>query len=205
MTTIITRLYPDAATAQSVVAALTAKGHLPENIDIIGSGEAARLRAARVSAHAAAAYGPALTDGRALVVVRAPFAPMGTALSAMRIVNATPSIKVGLADEDEYIREEPDVIVKDRLMPPGTFFMSNPHRSLPRGHILGSDPIIRGRRATSAMAGGGYISTKFWPMKLVSTGRQAHSAMKGGWLVSSLFGIPTLVRDWGPREIKTIL
>lgn len=205
MTTIITRLYADRATADRVVAALATKGHLPENIDVITSGEAATLHAARVSARAAAAYGPALTGGRALVVVRAPFAPIGTARSAMRIVNATPSIKVGLDDEDEYIREEPAVIIQDRVLPPGTFFMSNPHRSLPRGHILGSDPITHGRRATSAIAGGAYMSTKFWPMKLVSKGREAHSAIRGGWLFSSLFGIPTLVKDWGPRDIKTIL
>lgn len=205
MTTIITRLYPDVATAQAVVAALAAKGHTPDTIDIITSGEAAGLKAARVGASAAAAYGPALTGGKALVVVRAPFAPIGTARSAMRIVNATPSIKVGLEDEDEYIREDPVVMVRDRVLPPGTFFMSNPHRSLPRGHILGSNPISRGRRATSAIAGGAYMSTKFLPMKLVSTGRQAKSAMHGGWLVSSMFGMATVIRDWGPRDIKTIL
>jgi hypothetical protein len=205
MTTIITRLYPDATTAQAVVAALAAKGHTNDTIDVITSGDAAGLKAARVSARAAAAYGPALTGGRALVVVRAPFAPIGTARSAMRIVNATPSIKVGLDDEDEYIREDPEVIVRDRVLPPGTFFMSNPHRSLPRGHILGSDPITHGRRANSAISGGAYISTKFWPMRLVSKGREARSAIRGGWLASSMFGIPTVIRDWGPRDIKTIL
>jgi hypothetical protein len=54
MTTIITRLYPDTATAQSVIGALLAEGHVEDYIDVIGKdGEsdiASRLRNARVGA-----------------------------------------------------------------------------------------------------------------------------------------------------------
>ena len=61
----------------------------------------------------AAAYAPAVAEGRALLVVRAPFAPVGTARHAIKTVNRYPALSVGLEDEDVYIREDPKV--KDLL------------------------------------------------------------------------------------------
>lgn len=204
MTTIITRLYADAAAAQSVVAALLAEGHSSATVQVItkdGAGSAAdRMHAARVGAASARAYAGPVGEGRALLVVAAPFAPMGTALNAIRTVNRFPSINVGLADEDVYIRDEPQVNLSGQVLQGTVFFMSNPHRSLPQGHILGSNPIIHSRPRTSAIRGGAYISTKFWPMKLVSKPKEGTSALRGTWLLSSLFGIPTLIRNWPPRD-----
>jgi hypothetical protein len=204
MTTIITRLYADAAAAQSVVAALLAEGHSSATVQVItkdGAGSAAdRMHAARVGAASARAYAGPVGEGRALLVVEAPFAPMGTALNAIRTVNRFPAINVGLADEDVYIRDEPQVNLSGQVLQGTVFFMSNPHRSLPQGHILGSNPIIHSRPRTSAIRGGAYISTKFWPMKLVSKPKVGTSAMRGTWLFSSLFGIPTLIRNWPPRD-----
>jgi hypothetical protein len=197
MTTIITRLYSDTATAQSVAAALMAEGHDQDYVDVIGKdGEGdvmGRLRHARVSAVAGKAYAPAIAKGNTLVVVRAPFTPMGAARNAMKVVDRTKSIKVGIASEDEYIREEPRIAARGRVLPPGTFFMSNPHRSSTHGHILGSNPIIHSKPRTSAISGGAYMSRFFWPMKLVSRPKEGTSAIRGGWLVSSMFGIPTLI------------
>jgi hypothetical protein len=83
MTTIIIRLYADAAAAQGVVAALLAEGHSPATVQVItkdGARSAAdRMHAARVGATAARAYAGPVGEGRALLVVDAPFAPMGTA------------------------------------------------------------------------------------------------------------------------------
>jgi hypothetical protein len=204
MTTIITRLYPDLATAKGVVAALEANGHAASTIDIItkadGSAEA-RMDAARVPRDSAAAYAPGIAKGAALVVVQAPFAPMGTARDAMKVVNRTASIDVGVQDEDFYIREQPVVELSGKVQTGTVFYMSNPHRRLGHGHILGSNPILPSKERTSAIRGGAYMSTKFWPMKLVSTGRQANSAIQGGFLFSSLFGIPTLIRDLPSREL----
>jgi hypothetical protein len=210
MTTIITRLYPDLATAQGVVAALKAAEHDDRTIDIIakdGEGSATqRMLAARVPAASADAYAPGVAKGAALVVVRAPFAPIGTARHAIRVVNRTASIDVGLADEDVYVREQPRLEVSGKVMQGTVFYMSNPHRSLGHGHILGSNPILPAKERTSAIRGGAYMSKMFWPMKLVSTGRQASSAISGGFLFSKMFGIPTLISDLPSRElIKTTI
>jgi hypothetical protein len=205
MTTIITRLYPDLATAASVALALKESGHNPSTIDVItrsGDGPVAdRLRRARVMSASAAAYAPRIEKGGVLVVVRAPFAPMGTARHAIRTVNKTPALDVGLADEDVYIREQPQIDNAGKVMKGKVFFMSNPFRSTNHGHILGRNPILASKPRTSAIAGGAYMSKMFWPMKLVSTGRQASSAIQGGYLFSSLFGIPTLIRDLPSREM----
>jgi hypothetical protein len=210
MTTIITRLYQDQSTAETVAGMLARQGLYLTAVDIItrdGAGTPAeRMRAATVGADAAAAYAGPVGQGRALLVVNAPFAPMGTALKAIRTVNRTPSIDVGLADEDAYIRDEPDVQLEGRVFTGTVFFMSNPHRRLPEGHILGSDPIRRRPRHNSAISGGAYMSTKFWPMKLISKHRDNRPLTREGWLFSNIFGIPTLVKDWPPREdVPTIL
>ena len=196
MTTIITRLYHDAATAQAAAEALQGNGHDPATIDIISGAEGAEARivAARVAPEAAAAYAPAVAGGNALIVVRAPFAPIGAARNAMRVVDKFPSIKVGVADENRYIRETPSVASRGSVLTDHPFFMSNKHRPMGHGHILGSNPIKPSRPRTSAIAGGAHMSTKFWPMRLISaSAKQGTSAIRGGWLISKSFGIPTLI------------
>jgi hypothetical protein len=209
MTTIITRLYPDLATAKTVVAALEASGLDPSTTDIITkSGEetvGARMHAARVLAASATAYAPGIEKGGALLVVRAPFAPIGTARLAIKVVNRTPALNVGLDDEDVYIREQPRVDTAGKILSGTVFFMSNPFRPTSHGHVLGQNPILPAKPRTSAIAGGAYMSTKFWPMRLVSPSRERNSAIRGTFLFSSLFGIPTIVRDWPSREMMTTI
>ena len=187
-----------------------AEGHDDGYVDVIGKdGEGdvmARLRRARVNAVSSKAYAAGIAKGNALVVVRAPFAPMGAARNAIKVLNRTKSIKVDLASEEDYIREQPHIETRSRVLPPGSYYMSNPHRSFSHGHILGRNPIIHSKPRTSAISGGGYMSRFFWPMKLVSRPKEGTSAIRGGWLVSSMFGIPTLFGTWAPRDdIKTIL
>jgi hypothetical protein len=196
MTTIITRLYEDMETARAAADALLNSGHDAATIDIITGTDAqeSRIVAARVSREAAAAYAPAVAAGKALIVVRAPFAPIGTARHAMRVVDKFPSIKVGVADENHYIRETPTVEARGSVLTDHPFFMSNKHRRMGHGHIFGSNPIKPSRPRTSAISGGAYMSTKFWPMRLVSSSaKQGTSAIRGGWLISKSFGIPTLI------------
>ena len=100
MTTIITRLYADDATAQSVVAALVRGGIDADSITVFHSADAATLKAARVDATAAAAYAAALIGGRALVLAEVGFNPIGAARKAIKIVGRTPSVDLGLAEED---------------------------------------------------------------------------------------------------------
>jgi hypothetical protein len=199
MTTIITRLYADSSTARSVVSSLIAQGHAQDTVDVItrdGAGDLAeRLKASRVRNAAASAYAPAIEGGNALVVVRAPFAPMGAARHAMKIVDRTASIKVGVADENDYVREQPRVEVKNTLIAGNPLVMSNPHRGMTHEHILGKNPVLAPRTRRSTIAGGKFMSRMFWPMRLVSANaKQGNSAIRGGWLVSSMFGLPTLLK-----------
>jgi hypothetical protein len=199
MTTIITRLYADTSTARAVASALIAQGHAQDTVDVItrdGGGDlAARMRSSRVRNAASAAYAPAVEGGHALVVVRAPFAPMGAARHAMKIVDKTASIKVGVADENDYVREQPRVEVKNTLLEGNPLVMTNPFRAVTHGHILGNNPILAARTRRSAIAGGKFMSRMFWPMRLVSANaKEGTSAMRRTWLFSSLFGLPTLLR-----------
>lgn len=205
MTTIITRLYKDLATAQGVAASLISAGHDVGTIDVIsrdGEGTAeARMKEARVPKASAAAYAGGVDKGAALLVVRAPFAPMGTARHAMRLVNRTPAIDVGLKDEDVYIREQPKLEATGNVLSGTVFYMSNPHRSLTHGHIMGSNPLLASKPRNSAIAGGAQMSTKFWPGRLLSAPKERSSAIRGGMLISSIFGVPTLSGDTPSREL----
>jgi hypothetical protein len=198
MTTIITRLFEDNAAAQLAVTDLLGRGHSKDYIDIItrdGSGALTeRIRAARVSPSAAATYASHVSQGRALVVVQAPFNPIGAARHAMRVLDGHPSLKVGVANENEYIREDAKVELSGNVLRDHPLFMSNKHRPASHGHILGSDPIIHGKTKTSAIRGGAYISTKFWPMKLLSASKVKTSARDTDWQLSRMFGIPTIIR-----------
>lgn len=196
MTTIITRLYEDAATARAAADALLNNGHDASTIDIIAGAEGteAHMKAARVNPDSAAAYAPAVEAGKALLVVRAPFAPIGTARNAMRVVDRFASIKVGVENEDEYIREAASIAASGSILADHPLLMSNKFRRLGHGHILGSNPIKPSRPRTSAIRGGGFMSTKFWPMRLVSANaKRGNSVLRGGWLLSKSFGIPTLI------------
>jgi hypothetical protein len=188
MTTIITRLYQNTAAAQAVVNALLESGHDQDSIDVIARDGASdvmdRMRQARVSPTAAAAYADHIGTGRALLVVRADFNPVGAARNAMKVTARFPSIDVGLHDENEYIREQPNPEMHNSVLRGHPLFMSNPYRPRFHGHILGSNPILPPREGRSAIAGGGFMSTKFWPMRLVSeNAKEGTSAIPGGGLL----------------------
>jgi hypothetical protein len=164
-----------------------------------GEGAAAAMKSARVADASAAAYGKAMQAGHSLVVVEAGFNPVGAARKAMKILAKHPSVDVGLASEDDYIEEIADVSNRGTLMAGNPLVMSNNFARPPHGHILGSNPISPSRPRTSAIAGGAYMSKAFWPMKLV-TSKTTNSAMSGTWLLSSLFGLPTIIQSWAPRD-----
>ncbi len=93
MTTVVSRLYADAKTADSVSKALRKNGHLDGNIDVISAGDsdrdalALRITEARVSGAAAARYAERLEGDRRLLVVRVPFMPLGAAKNAIETVD----------------------------------------------------------------------------------------------------------------------
>lgn len=197
MTTIITRLYPSGAAAQAAVDDLIGRGHSQDYIHILtrdGSGSITdRLRAARVSPAAAAAYAGPVSEDKVLVVVQAPFNPIGAARHAIRVLDRHPSLNVGVANENEYIREDARQELSGNILRDHPLFMSNKHRETTHGHILGSNPILPAKPRTSAIRGGAYMSTKFWPMKLLSPSREKTSARNSDWQLSRLFDIPTII------------
>lgn len=194
MTTIITRLFSDVATAQAVARALISAGHDPDLIHVITDGSVAAMKAAGVGSARAAVYAGAMTQGQGMLVVDAPFNPIGTARRAMKIVGRTPSVDVGIEDETEYTQSYPDLPVEGSILTTHPLVMSNPFRTASHGHIFGQNPVIQSRPRTSAIRGGAYMSKMFWPMKLVSTPARKSSAISGGMLVSSLFGLKTILR-----------
>lgn len=200
MTTIITRLYSDNA-AGAAVAALASGGFDADMVRVIpaGADAAAAMKSARVGDFNAVAYGKALQAGHSLVVVEVGFNPIGAARKAMKILAKHPSIDVGLASEDEYIEESADLYNRGSVMAGSPLVMSNNFARPPHGHILGSNPISPSRPRTSAIAGGAYMSKAFWPMKLV-TSKTTNSAMSGTWQLSKLFGLPTIIQSWAPRD-----
>ena len=188
MTTIITRLYPDAASAQAVVAALIGQGHDQDTIDVIVRDGATdltdRMRAARVGPSATAAYANHMSgNGKALLVVRAGFNPVGAARNAMKVAARFPSLDAGIANENQYLREDASAASTSSIMKSHPLLMSNPHRTGMHGHIMGNNPISAPREKRSASAGGAFMSTKFWPMRLVSANaKKGNSVIHGGAL-----------------------
>lgn len=208
MTTIITRLYPDQAAAQAATNSLLAKGQAADTISIIAGGKEAAdaMKAARVPAASAAKYTKAMGAKHALLVIEAPFSPIGTALTAIRTLYKHPALDAGVADEDYYLREHASPDYANSIMSDHPMMMSNPFRRLTHGHIFGDNPISPSKPRTSAIRGGAYMSKMFWPMKLVSQSAPRQSAIRGGRLFSSMFGIPLLTTSWPLRdELPTVL
>ena len=104
MTTIVTRLYADATTAEQAVTALKLQKHPDSNIDTIasGAGAEAAMVEARVPAESAAAYAAAMKSGNAVVVCRAPFTPLGAARNAIATMNEFDALDAGVENENFY-------------------------------------------------------------------------------------------------------
>lgn len=192
MTTIITRLYADKATADTVAAALVSGGIMQDSITVFGNADVAAMKAARVPLDSAAKYAAAMQGGKTLLVVEAGFNPVGAARKAAKIVNRAASIDCGVYEEDAYISESVDPAYATSVIKGGALMMTNEHASLPHGFILSKDPISRNRPKSAVMRGGAYMSKSFWPMKLVLTPAAKRSAMSGGMLMSSMFGLGTI-------------
>lgn len=109
MTTVVSRLFGDETTAEQAVTALKLQNHPDENIDVIGASNSAsdEMIAARVPQASAEQYSAALSKGRAVVVVRAPFFPAGAARNAIDTMALFDTVDAGVENENHYIVEEP--------------------------------------------------------------------------------------------------
>jgi hypothetical protein len=207
MTTIISRLYSDSKTAHAVAANLQEKGLETGAFDIItqeAGSVAERLKVARVSASSAAAYAPMIAQGHALLVVRAPFAPIGLARSAMEIMDWTPSMRVPGAVPNEYIREEVDDRHYISVLTSHPRFFSqdiNPGSGIGPGlasRAFGVRLLSPHREKRSASGNGGRNSRVFWPLPLLSRPKERRSAIPGGAYMSRWFWpMPLVTRKGG--------
>lgn len=200
MTTIISRLYSDTGTAHAVQAALLAAGHPQSAIDVV-TGAAGDIAATGVSSDTAAAYAKAMDAGKALVVVRAGFNPVGAARNAMKVVDSFASIRVPGADGDEYIRVQPSGEKFLSILPDHPRFLSQDMTATTgrkRGPVsLAFGLRLLSKRSTknSAMHGGGFMSTKFLPFPLLSHRKTSTSATHGGGTpLSTALGLPLIAK-----------
>lgn len=129
MTTIVTRLYENAAHAADVVANLKAEGFPDDRLDIIAQDSNASteelIRAAGVADPAARQYAQHMTSKRVLLVVRAPFVPFGAAKTAIEAADAHPSFDAGVADENMNRPDEPDPEIFVSFLPSHPLFLTN--------------------------------------------------------------------------------
>lgn len=192
MRTIISRLYSDASAANAAHGALREKNRIgAENMTIVGSDAmnvGAAIRSAGVPETNAAAYEQHMSEGRALLVVRAPY---GAARRAMETLAGFEAISIGLENENVYVSPSStggSVITSHPLL------ASNPFAKLPHGPVFGKNPVIHSPTKSSAISGGAYMSKWFMPLPLLSRSKTKSSAISGGKLFSAMFGMPTTTR-----------
>lgn len=201
MTTIITRLYDTADTAHAVSSALINMGLSERCCDVIteGSDTAHKIAAARVSKDSVGALAAQVKGGRALLVVRAPFSPIGMARSVMVVSDRFNPIPVAGVNANEYVREQPKSELFLSILKDHRRFLSsdmNPGQNRRRGTIssaFGLRTLSKHKERNSAIAGGAYMSTKFLPFPLLTRSRTKTSAGEGR-TISSMLGLATVSR-----------
>lgn len=214
MTTIITRLYPDAAKAESVADALKA-GKIPgRDIDVIsGAGDHGsvkdRLTEAGVTEGNADAYAARIEGGNALVVVRAGFNPRGAALTARKIVDDHDPMDLGLEDENVYVQKEmrdkaglgiPKVLRDHPLMLSSDMATHRMDRLLV-SQTLGLPLLKKHRSRRSAIEGGAHMSYRFLPIPLLSEHKRTNSVIHGGYLITKAMGMRMISPRRGRRPV----
>lgn len=186
MTTVVSRLYPDEATAQGVAAALAKAGFPAATTDIVTAADAAAIAATRVHKDDAAAYAAKMQAGNALLVVRAPVTPFGAARAAIDIVEQTEAIPVGgVRNPNRYIREEVKMGQFLSILRDHPLFLTSrmgPYATSSIGLLsqgMGWTLLSKHRTSRSASSGW-YASASFWPGKRVSAHRTKRSVISGG-------------------------
>ncbi len=220
MTTIITRLMPDQAAAQSAADRLQFKGVPRRACDVIVGSDDAEERMTRAQVHpsALAAYGKGLAAGNAVLVVRTTYKPLGAAQLTRDILAKRDTIDAGKADEDFFVPNTPDKapsVMKDHPLflslpvpaPRGRvsdeFGIATLKDRKPRRHLSHNRAmsrmfwpgklISRKTRSSSVISGGRQMSRAFWPGKLLSTKSRRNSVIPGGALpFSRMFGLKTV-------------
>jgi hypothetical protein len=209
MTTIVTRLYGSAETAERIAAILRADGFPEATLSIITEAEPARMVEARVDATAAEAYAKAMTGGRALFVCRAPFTPFGAARRAQEVADGETAIDAGVENENRYVEE----IAAPREATPSV--LGQHPRMLTREDYVGSGwsgwrvsdmlgwPTIsrRTRRPKNLLQGHPHITDALGP--LLRTGARRSSVISWGKHMSPSFWPMPLVTTGRKKSVLT--
>ncbi|MFY9211493.1 MAG: hypothetical protein WAO69_10230 [Aestuariivita sp.] len=186
MTTVISRLYADEATAHGVVDDLKGAGFPGNTIDVLAAGSSAEaIAATRVNASDAEIYANKMQSEGVLVVVRAPFTPFGAARRAMEIVDSTTSIHAGVKSPNFYAedRADPKLFLSVMTNHP-RFFATDmgPESARSRGTVsegLGWRLLSEHRTKRSASSGW-HASTKLLPFPLLKAHKERNSVISGG-------------------------
>jgi hypothetical protein len=209
MTTIITRVFPDAAEAERAVSRLTLRGLPKRDRHIIThSGDVkTALKQAQVHKSAVAPYASLIAKGHAVLVVHANFTPLGVARVAREALAKFDTIDAGASVVEEHktawqpdhapsvMKDHPLFLTLPDMPMPGRISSSfgipltKPHKDKnslsksgkPASRFFWPMPLLTKKsRSSSVFSGGRHMSKLFWPQRLVSTGQRSKSVIPGG-------------------------
>ena len=187
MTTIISRVYADKATAEGVVAKLREAGHPEANIDMISAGDAdmaESLAKSRVGDTAAAVYTDMLKGKASMVVVRCLLTPFGAARNAMSIVDGAESLPADLPSQNRYVREQPQTGRFLSVMTDHPLMLTSKYELRRERHrmsdVMSWRLLSPSRPRTSAISGGRFMSQRILPFPLLSRKKSKQTAIPGG-------------------------
>jgi hypothetical protein len=209
MTTVFTRLYANEKKARSVQDRLRFLGFPPNALQVIPQGGddlVHRMVRAKVPADAAAIYADKLVEGRALLVVRATYKPLGAPTIARDILSRSDALDSGVHPEEAYFADGPDHAPSVLQSHPRFLTLPLEAEDFPPGPITSrvGMPLTSTRRTSrSAMSGTRYMSRMFWPMPLLTKKRTSRSAMGGTRHMSRLFW-PMPLLSSKPRSNRVI-
>lgn len=205
MTTIITRVFPDAAAAEKAVKRLDFRGFPKRDRQIIVAGDDAEnaMRRAHVHESALKPYAKKLAAGNAVVAVAATYKPLGAARLTREIFEKFDTVNMGDVVEEASVAWQPEKspsVLKDHplfLTLPG---IENPGRI---STMFGMN-LLKDRKAKRPlMAHDKRMSRMFWPMKLLSTKSRSSSVISGGRVMSRMFW-PAKLLTTGERRRSVI-
>jgi len=209
MTTIITRVFPDAAEAESAVRRLTLRGLPRQDRHIITqSGDVkGALTQAQVHKSAVTPYASLIAKGHAVLVVHAGFKPLGVARITRDVLAKFDTIDAGAAAVEEHklawqpdhapsvLKDHPLFLTLPDMPMPGRISSSfgmpllKEHKDKgslsksgkPASRFFWPMPLLTKKsRSSSVFSGGRHMSKLFWPQRLVSTGERRKSVIPGG-------------------------
>jgi hypothetical protein len=188
-------VFQDEASARKAVRKLGSLGVPVRDCHVISAeGDidvAKALHAAGVHDSAKAAYGEAVSNGHAVLAVRATYKP----LMATRIVRDTlatfDTVDMGGVTSEHRVPDGPEPAAPSVLKDHPLFFTVRrnkiAHGGAPVSHSFGIPLLSKPKERHSAMKGGGFMSRGFWPMPLLSTKERKTSVMSGGGFMSRGF------------------